>query len=168
MEHLGDGDNNCTVTKGFVQGLEDLEIRGLETIQTTSLLRPGRNEKSLRDLRRLAVTQIPVENHQLTMVLKTFKGVKKIKIIDKYLDLARELKKIWKMRVMVISVIVGELGTVPRSLEKGLEEVKISGKIWDQQEYWEESWWPEETYCHTDSSESPLANSGVKNLQGMK
>ncbi len=32
-----------TVTKGLVQGLEDLEIRGrVETIQTTALLRSAR------------------------------------------------------------------------------------------------------------------------------
>ena len=34
---------------------------------------------------------------------------------------------------------------------------------WDQREYWEESWKPEESCCHSDSSERPLANAGVKN-----
>ena len=42
MEHESDGDIVVgalgTVTKGLVQGLEDLEIRGrVETIQTTTL-----------------------------------------------------------------------------------------------------------------------------------
>ena len=48
-----------TVTKGLVQGLEDLEIRGrVETIQTTALLRSGRIlRRSPGDLRRLAVAQ---------------------------------------------------------------------------------------------------------------
>ena len=54
-----------TVTKGLLKGLEDLEVsRWVETIQTTALLRttsPG-------DLRRLAVTQTPVKNHQLTLM----------------------------------------------------------------------------------------------------
>ena len=51
-----------TVTKGLVQGLEDLEItRRVETIQTTTF---GQNtEKSLGDLRRLVVTQTPVKHH---------------------------------------------------------------------------------------------------------
>ena len=45
-----------TVTKGLVQGQEDLEIIGkVETIQTTAFLR-------------LAVTQTPVKNHQLTLM----------------------------------------------------------------------------------------------------
>ena len=64
-------------------------------------------EKSPGDLRRLAVTQNPVRNHQLTLVLKTLKGVynngefvvladHSVKIKEnknrvKYLELAREL-----------------------------------------------------------------------------
>ena len=54
------------VTKGLLKGLEDLEIRGREeTIQTTALLRTAENtEKSPGDLRRLAVTQSPVKDHQ--------------------------------------------------------------------------------------------------------
>ena len=40
--------------------------------------------------------------------------------IDKYLDLARESKKLWNMRVTVIPIVVGALGMVPKNLEKGL------------------------------------------------
>ena len=51
------------VTKGLIKGLKDLEMEGrMETIQTKALLR------SARILRRLAITQIPVEDHQLTPV----------------------------------------------------------------------------------------------------
>ena len=35
--------------------------------------------------------------------------------IDKYLDLARELEKLWNMKVMLISIVVGVLGTVHKS-----------------------------------------------------
>ena len=35
----------------------------------------------------------------------------------------------------------------------------------DRPEYWEESWRPEETYCHTNSNGRPSANAGVKNFQ---
>ena len=56
------------VTKGLVQGLEDLEITGrVETIQTTALLIGQNTEKSPGDLMRL-LTQTPVRNHQLTLV----------------------------------------------------------------------------------------------------
>ena len=51
-----------TVTKGLLKGLEDLEIGGrVETMQTII-------EKSPVDLRRLAVTQTPVKNHQLKLM----------------------------------------------------------------------------------------------------
>ena len=58
-----------TVTKGLLKGLEDLEIGGqVETIQTAALRRTARIETSPGDLRRLAVTQTPVKNHQLTLM----------------------------------------------------------------------------------------------------
>ena len=57
------------VTKGLLKRLEDLEVgRRVETIQTTALFENGQNtEKSPGDLRRLAVTQTPVKNHQLKL-----------------------------------------------------------------------------------------------------
>ena len=64
-----------TVTKGLLQGLEDLEVGGgVETIQTTAFFLNGQNtEKSPGDLRRLVVTQTPLKNHQLTLMWKTLK-----------------------------------------------------------------------------------------------
>ena len=56
MEHEGDNYTNLigafgTVTKGFLKGLEDLEVGGrVETIQTTALL------KTARKLRRVLET----------------------------------------------------------------------------------------------------------------
>ena len=44
---------------------------------------------------------------------------------DKYLDLARELKKLWNMKVMIISIVVGILGIVTKGLVKGLEDLEI-------------------------------------------
>ena len=48
--------------------------------------------------------------------------------MDKYLDLARELKKLWNMRVEVIPIVVRALGTVPINLEKRLEDLEIRGR----------------------------------------
>ena len=47
--------------------------------------------------------------------------------IDKYLDLARELKKLWNMRVILIAVIT--FGTVSKNIEKNLGELKIKERI---------------------------------------
>ena len=64
-----------TVTKGLLKGLEDLEVgRRVETIQTTALLKTARILRRVLeawgDLRRLAVTQSPVKDHQLTLMWK--------------------------------------------------------------------------------------------------
>ena len=40
---------------------------------------------------------------------------------DKYLNFVWELKKLWNMRVTVIPIVIGTLGTVPRCLERGLD-----------------------------------------------
>ena len=59
-----------TVTKGLLQELENMEKkRTCRDHQNYSTVEIGQNtEKSPGDLRRLAVTQTPVENHQLTLV----------------------------------------------------------------------------------------------------
>ena len=49
--------------------------------------------------------------------------------IDKYLDLVRELKKLWNMKVTAIPIVVGVFEAVPKRLEKKLEELKIRGRI---------------------------------------
>ena len=38
--------------------------------------------------------------------------------MDKYLDLARELNKLWNMKVKVIPIVVGALETVQKKLGK--------------------------------------------------
>ena len=42
---------------------------------------------------------------------------------DKYLDLARELSKLWNMRKSMILIVIGTLEMVPKGLEKRLEEM---------------------------------------------
>ena len=55
--------------------------------------------------------------------------VKENEKTDKYLDLAREQKKLWIMRVMVIPIVVSVLGMVPKGLEDRLDELEIRGRI---------------------------------------
>ena len=40
--------------------------------------------------------------------------------IEKYQDLARELRILWNMKVKVIPIIIGTLGTTPRQVKKRL------------------------------------------------
>ena len=54
---------------------------------------------------------------------------KEMEKIEKYQDLARELRKIWNKRVKVIPIIIGALGTTPKLLRKRLEDIGIETKI---------------------------------------
>ena len=48
---------------------------------------------------------------------------------DKYLDLARELKKLWNMKVTIIPIVISAFGTVAKGLLKGLEDLKVGGWV---------------------------------------
>ena len=47
---------------------------------------------------------------------------------DKYLDLARELKKLRNMKV-TIPIVIGALGTVTKKLVQGLEDLEVAGQV---------------------------------------
>ena len=48
---------------------------------------------------------------------------------DKYLDLARELKKLWNMKVTIVPIVIGALGTVTKGLLKGLEDLEVGRRV---------------------------------------
>ena len=47
---------------------------------------------------------------------------------DKYLDLARELKKLWNMKVTSEQIVIGALGTIIKGLLKGLGDLEVGGR----------------------------------------
>ena len=48
---------------------------------------------------------------------------------DKYLDLARELKKLWNMTVTIIPIVIGAFGTVTKRLLKCLEDLEVGSRV---------------------------------------
>ena len=48
---------------------------------------------------------------------------------DKYLDLARKLKTLWNMKVVIILIVIGALGTVTKRLVQELEDLEITGRL---------------------------------------
>ena len=52
-----------------------------------------------------------------------------LKECDKYLDLARELKKLQNMKVTIIPIVISALGTVTKGLVQGQEVLKITGQV---------------------------------------
>ena len=53
--------------------------------------------------------------------------------IEKYLNLARELKKMWNTKVTVVLFVVAALGTPAKALEKRLKTIGIETKITELQ-----------------------------------
>ena len=48
---------------------------------------------------------------------------------DKYLDIVRELRKLWNMKVTTIPIVIGAFGTVTKGLLKGLEDLEVGGRM---------------------------------------
>ena len=84
------------------------------------------------------------------------------------LKLKEELKKLWNMKVMVIQIVIGALGTVTKGLVQGLEDSEIKGRVDTIQTTTllrsaKILRRLQDTCCH--SSEKSSANTGVKNTQ---
>ena len=45
------------------------------------------------------------------------------------IDLARELKKLWNMKVMIVPIVIGAFGTITKGLSKGLEDLEVGGRV---------------------------------------
>ena len=91
---------------------------------------------------------------------------------DKYLDLARELKKLWNLKVTVIPIVIGVFGTVTKGLSKGLVDLEIRGRV----ETIQTTTLLRtdrivrrilETCCHSKSIERQSVKNDVKNAQGV-
>ena len=48
---------------------------------------------------------------------------------DKYLDLVRELKKLWNMQGKIIPIVICAFGTVTKWLLKGLEKLEFGRRV---------------------------------------
>ena len=89
---------------------------------------------------------------------------------DKYLDFARESKKLRNIKVTIIPIVIGAFGTVTKGLLKGLKDLEVGGRM--------------ETIqttallrmllrrvqgicCHSNSGERLSAKTDLKNSQGV-
>ena len=52
-----------------------------------------------------------------------------LKESEKKDNLARELKKLWNMKVTIVPIVIGTLGTVTKGLLKGLGDLEVSGRV---------------------------------------
>ena len=90
---------------------------------------------------------------------------------DKYLDLARELKKkTVNMKVTINSNVIDTLGIVTKRLVQGLEDLEITVETIQTTGSLRSARIPRrvlETCYHSNSIERPSANAEMKNSQGV-
>ena len=55
--------------------------------------------------------------------------IKESEKIYKFIGLAKKLKMLWNMKVTAILIVIGELGTIPKDLIKGLEKLEIGERV---------------------------------------
>ena len=48
---------------------------------------------------------------------------------DKFLDLSKELKKLWNMKVTIVPIVISVLGTITKGLLKGLEDLEVDWQV---------------------------------------
>ncbi len=77
----------------------------------------------------------PARRPDLIIINKKKKRISKIVDLtwekkDKYLDLARELKKkLWNMKVTIVPIVIGALCTITKRLSKGMEDLEVGGRV---------------------------------------
>ena len=127
-----------TIHKVLVKGLVKLESERLaETIQTVILLTSAwilrKVLETWSDLLspRFQWKDTSLHSYEkLTTVLADHRiNLKESEKKDKYLDLARELKKLWNMKGTIVPIVIGALGTITKGLLKGLEDLEIGGRV---------------------------------------
>ena len=77
--------------------------------------------------------------HEVRCAVKHRKQTKQVFIVNNndnnnyntcyYLDLARELKKLWNMKVTIVPIVIGALGTITKGLLKGLGDLEVGGRV---------------------------------------
>ena len=78
------------------------------------------NNKKKKRIRKIVDFAVPAD-HRIKL--------KESENKDKYLDLARELKKLWNMRVTIVPIVIGAFGPVTKGLLKGLEDSEVGGRV---------------------------------------
>ena len=57
-------------------------------------------------------------------------GEKELEKMEKYDDLKREIKRMWKMKkIVIIPIVVGALGAFSRKLDKWIEKLDVHRKV---------------------------------------
>ena len=80
-------------------------------IQTDHLITARRPDLIIINHKKKIVDFAALADHRIKL--------KEIETKDKYMNLARELKKLWNMKVTIIPIVIGAFGTITKRLIKG-------------------------------------------------
>ena len=107
--------------------LRDFEIQSSarRPVQVIVKIKKEKKRKRKKDKRKMRTSRIGDLAVPADCRVKLKEGKKR----GKYIDLVRELKKLWNVKVTVIPIITGVLSTVTRGLVQGLEDLKIRGGV---------------------------------------
>ena len=84
-----------------------IEPRSPKPLANTLLIRPNKNNNDNNNNDKRIVDFVILADHRLKI---------------------KANKKLWNMKVTVIPIVVGVLGTIPKGLVNGLEELEIRGQ----------------------------------------
>ena len=82
--------------------------------------RPNTNQQQKKRTCKIVDFAVPVD-HRMKL--------KECEKKDKDLDLARELKKLWNMKVTILPFVIGVFGTITKGLLKGLVDSEVGGQV---------------------------------------
>ena len=85
--------------------------------QTT---RPYNNQQKKKRICKIVDFAVPAD-HRIKL--------KEYEKKNKYLDLARELKKLWNMKVTIVPIVIGAFGKITKGLLKGMEDLEVGGRV---------------------------------------
>ena len=95
-------------------------------ITTTTTTNPGQktrpynNQQKKKRIRKIVDFTVPAD-HRINL--------KESEKKDKHLDFARGLKKLSNMKVTIVPIVIGTLGTVTKGSLKGLEDLEVGGWV---------------------------------------
>ena len=80
-----------------------------------------------------------------------------------YQDVKRELRKLWNLKMSIVPIVIGALGTIPKSLEKHLKELNVEVNISQMQttvllnsaRIVRKVWSSKESCCYWSSRKNP-------------
>ena len=111
-----------------VQENERYKILWDLNVQTDQVIEARRPDMIVKDKETKFVTII-----DFAIPYDTRVNSKEVEKIEKYQDLAREIKRLWGMRVTVIPIVIGAFGTTPKKLKERLEDSGIETRVTELQ-----------------------------------